>query len=374
MSGAEHPERKPGHVYVVLDPDDGRVNSRGPVEEFMDVEDHEGNSVAVNDVADKRFRALEFPAPATLAELEAAKAQVSGLDKRCESLRVSRESWRKKAKGSSHRDRFCHAPHPEGLGRCRLKPDHKGQHEDDAGGGCTLMWESDAQLRASLARAREEVEGLASDLNAAREGTERMEGERDDVILRWRKATLPDLCIDCGVPYEEFAPGWRCAGEGVWQHQCGDPHAGHCGKGGSKHEAESARLRAEVERLKANWGDHEPMNVLELLDLYQSRASRLEKALLLTDLHLSNSGPPLLIAARKAGIEVPRDRLWPQGDLDQGAVNAWVKEVRAAALASTEGAQATPEVEPDCLWQERLDALSRAAYSIGYQAGHENNV
>lgn len=56
-------------------------------------------------------------------------------------------------------------------------------------------------------------------------------------------------------------------------------------------------------------------------------------ALLLTDAHLRMNHSELIWFARDNGIEVPLD-LWPEGDLDRGLVNDWVKRVRREALGT----------------------------------------
>ena len=73
----------------------------------------------------------------------------------------------------------------------------------------------------------------------------------------------------------------------------------------------------------------------ELGQLKAENAELLE-ALVLTDLHLRYSDVSLIEQVRAHGINVPPN-LWPDGHLDCGRVNAWVKGVRRAAIAKARG-------------------------------------
>ena len=105
-------------------------------------------------------------------------------------------------------------------------------------------------------------------------------------------------------------------------------------------EAENARLTGLCEKAVAGslamegrmgWTvEDNAKKAVALADL-QARVGELERALGLTDAHLRLPHIEVVSWARSICVDVPHD-LWPEGDLDSGRVNAWVKSVRRAAL------------------------------------------
>ena len=69
---AEHTQRKPGHLYVLLLKEKYSHN-----EEFIEVEDHEGRSVGHVQSYIDGYRHLEFPDPKAHAELLAELEELS---------------------------------------------------------------------------------------------------------------------------------------------------------------------------------------------------------------------------------------------------------------------------------------------------------